>query len=74
LYEETRTWKIRKESIKVPRGIKTDYMKMVLAKEHKTEWFIIHRLVALAFIPNPNNYPFINHINGIKDDNMSGKS
>lgn len=29
----------------------------------------IHRLIAIAFIENPQKYPMINHINGIKNDN-----
>lgn len=29
----------------------------------------VHRIVAKTFIENPNNYPVVNHKNGIKSDN-----
>jgi len=31
--------------------------------------FRVHRLLAVAYIPNPENKPCINHINWIRDDN-----
>lgn len=31
--------------------------------------YLVHRLVAETFIPNPENKPFIDHINQIRDDN-----
>lgn len=33
--------------------------------------FEIHRLVALYFIKNPNNYPYVNHIDGNKENNRA---
>lgn len=29
----------------------------------------LHRLLALAFIPNPDNHPIVRHLNDVKDDN-----
>lgn len=45
---------------------KHGYLSVGLCKEGcKPKHFQVHRLVATAFIPNPNNLPFINH----KDEN-----
>jgi hypothetical protein len=45
------------------------YRVAVLTKDKKKKLIFVHRLIAEAFIPNPENKPFINHINGIKHDN-----
>lgn len=45
------------------------YPKVSLNREHKYKAILIHRLVAQAFIANPDNKPFVNHKNGIKTDN-----
>lgn len=46
-----------------------DYKKVDLFKEGKRKIYTVHRLVALAFIPNKKNLPQVNHKNGIKNDN-----
>lgn len=37
---------------------------------HVAKWFTVHRLVALHFIPNPNDYKEINHKDEVKSNNI----
>lgn len=46
------------------------YVKFSPTIDGKKYQLKVHRLVATKYIPNPNNYPQVNHINGIKNDNM----
>lgn len=45
------------------------YERVELHKNGKFFKFFVHRLVAQAFIPNPDNKPVVDHINTIRDDN-----
>ena len=47
------------------------YKHIILRKDNKAKGFSIHRLVALAFIPNPESKPEVNHIDGNKDNNYA---
>jgi len=47
----------------------TKYYLVSLVKDKKGNTKKVHRLVGIAFIPNPDNKPFINHIDGNKLNN-----
>lgn len=53
-------------------GTKTNrlgYKEVALCKDGKMKTVLLHRLIALHFIENPDNLPCVNHKNGIKADN-----
>ena len=70
LYLINRQTKIPREKIlKLGHNLQ-GYPHIHLCKDNKTSKSIfVHKLVAEAFIPNPNNYPVVNHKNEIKTDN-----
>ena len=59
---------ITRERILSPRKTKNGYVKVLLSGDTHRQ-YLIHRLVAEAFIPNPNNYGEINHKDEDKSNN-----
>jgi len=58
------------ELILKPNKKKLGYLEIKLySNNSKRNYFLIHRLVAIHFLPNCNNYKEIDHINHIKNDN-----
>ena len=47
------------------------YMQIALSDGLVKTSYLVHRLIADAFVPNKGNKPNINHKNGIKDDNRA---
>lgn len=52
-------------NIRKPKLTSRGYLSVNLSKDNKVSFFFIHRLVAMAFLPNPNKLPVVNH----KDEN-----
>lgn len=44
------------------------YLRVSFSCYGRRQTLLVHRLVAIAFIPNPENKPFINHLNGNPSD------
>ena len=55
----------KKEKILKPFKSNNNYLSINLYKNNKLKTYLIHRLVAEAFLPNPDNLPVVNH----KDEN-----
>jgi hypothetical protein len=57
--------------MKITKGILNSggYCIVSLTKDKINTIYLVHRLVAEAFIPNPEGKPFVDHISTIKTDN-----
>ena len=60
---------LKNKKILSPCVDKKGYLRVGLSKNNRLSTHKVHRLVAKAFIPNSDNLPQVNHINGIKTDN-----
>ncbi|MGL1886285.1 MAG: HNH endonuclease [Reichenbachiella sp.] len=45
------------------------YLRVTVCKNNKPKRFFVHRLVAIAYVPNPDGLPQVNHLDGDKQNN-----
>lgn len=71
VYSDGSVWNHRGNKNKRRFGDLSDkgYLRIIVRENKKMHTVFVHKLVALAFIPNPENKPQINHKNGIRTDN-----
>ena len=53
----------------VYRTKNSNYLRVTLSKQHSTKRYLVHQLVAKAFIRNPENKAIVNHIDNNAENN-----
>lgn len=66
--DDGKVW-TKKQNKYLKPSINKGYWFVILRKDGKSYSRLIHRLIAEAFIPNPDNKPCIDHKNGKRQDN-----
>ena len=65
-------WSLHEDKYLKPDVINSGYLRFTLYNKGKRKKMTAHRLVAMAFIPNPEDKPCINHIDADKTNNDVG--
>ena len=74
-YEASETGEIRhslNKNIRKARTNKFGYLQLNFSRNDgtgKSDTILVHRLIAMTFIPNPNDLPEVNHKDGNKQNN-----
>jgi hypothetical protein len=66
--ESVKRFRVKQKFLK-ERTNNYGYKRVSLYKDSKVKKYLIHRLIAIHFIPNPHNFTDVDHINELKDDN-----
>lgn len=61
--------RVNREKIMKLKLNNSGYYQVWLCKNNKSKGFFVHRLIALTFVPNLNNFPEVNHIDAVKTNN-----
>ena len=71
IYEVSSLGNVRNKKTKriLKPALRGGYTFVGLCKDSKGKTFPVHRLVATAFIPNPENKPQVNHIDKVRNNN-----
>lgn len=68
--QDGQIWSHYKNKFLKPITNKAGYLKVTLVKNKTKYSKLIHRLIAQTYLPNPNNYPIVNH----KDENKANNN
>ena len=67
--EDGRVWSYKSKKYLKPRTRANGYLEVSLCKGGKTKSHLVHRLVAIAYIPNPNKLPQVSHLDETRSNN-----
>lgn len=67
-----RVWSFKSNKFLKPRANKSGYLYVNLYSDGKVKTAIIHRLVAEAYIPNPEGLRDVDHVDGNRKHNYIG--
>jgi len=69
IHDDSRVFSEKRNIVRKPQKNNKGYEYVNLCKNGKYKHFLIHRLVAIHYIPNPENKPCVDHIDGNKLNN-----
>ena len=62
VYDDGRVYSKKRRIFLIPYIDRDGYHNVILCKDGKRKYFLVHRLVAIHYIPNPENKPQVDHI------------